>query len=52
MIVPNNIILAFVLFNSSTTCGETPSALESTRAIASVFVRTKAKRLKAWTCEA
>ena len=28
------------------------SAFESTRAIVNVFVRAKAKRLKAWTCEA
>ena len=28
------------------------SAFESTRAIANVIVRTKTKRLKAWTCEA
>ena len=33
-------------------CAQAPSAFESTRAIVNVFVRTKAKRLKAWTCEA
>ena len=32
-------------------CAQAPSAFESTRAIANVFVRAKAKRLKAWTCE-
>ena len=31
-------------------CAQAPSALESTRA--NVFVRAKAKRLEAWTCEA
>ena len=31
---------------------QAPSVLESTRAISNVFVRAKAKRLKAWTCEA
>ena len=33
-------------------CAQAPSAFESTRAIVDVFVRAKAKRLKAWTCEA
>ena len=33
-------------------CTQAPSAFESTRAIVDVFVRAKAKRLKAWTCEA
>ena len=33
-------------------CVQAPSAFESTRAIVLVFVRAKAKRLKAWTCEA
>ena len=33
-------------------CVQAPSAFESTRAIVNVFVRAKAKRLKAWTCEA
>ena len=33
-------------------CAQAPSAFESTRAIVNVFVRAKAKRLKAWTCEA
>ena len=32
-------------------CAQAPSALESTRAIGNVFVRAKAKRIKAWTCE-
>ena len=31
-------------------CVQAPSAFESTRAIVNVFVRAKAKRLKAWTC--
>ena len=33
-------------------CVQAPSAFESTRAIVNVFVRAKAKRLRAWTCEA
>ena len=33
-------------------CAQAPSSLESTRAIANVFVRAKAKHHKAWTCEA
>ena len=33
-------------------CSQAPSSLEYTRVIASVYVRAKAKRLKAWTCEA
>ena len=33
-------------------CSQAPSSFESTRAIVNVFVRAKAKRLKAWTCEA
>ena len=33
-------------------CAQAPSAFESTRAIANVFVRAKDKRLKGWTCEA
>ena len=33
-------------------CAQAPSAFESTLAIVNVFVRAKAKRLKAWTCEA
>ena len=33
-------------------CVQAPSACESTRAIANVFVRAKDKRLRAWTCEA
>ena len=33
-------------------CTPAPTSLEYTRVIASVFVRAKAKRLKAWTCEA
>ena len=33
-------------------CSQAPSALEYTRVIASVYVRAKAKRLKAWICEA
>ena len=33
-------------------CGQDPYSLESTRGIASIFERAKAKRLKAWTCEA
>ena len=32
-------------------CAQVPS-LESTRAIANVFVRAKVERLRAWTCEA
>ena len=32
-------------------CAQAPSAFESTCAIVNVFVRAKAKRLKAWTCE-
>ena len=32
-------------------CAQAPSAFESTRAIVDVFVRAKAKRPKAWTCE-
>ena len=31
---------------------QAPSAFESSRAIANVFVRAKAKRLKTWTSEA
>ena len=33
-------------------CSQAPSSFESTRAIVNVFVRAKAKRLKAWNCEA
>ena len=33
-------------------CAQAPSAFDSTRAIVNVFVRAKAKRLKAWNCEA
>ena len=33
-------------------CAQAPSFFESTRALANVFVGAKAKRLKAWTCEA
>ena len=33
-------------------CSQAPSSFESTRAIVNVFVLAKAKRLKAWTCEA
>ena len=33
-------------------CTPAPTSLEYTRVIASVYVRAKAKRLKAWTCEA
>ena len=33
-------------------CSQAPSSFESTRAIVNVFVRAKAKRLKACTCEA
>ena len=33
-------------------CSQAPSSFESTRAIVNVFVRAKAKRLKARTCEA
>ena len=33
-------------------CSQTPSSFESTRNIVNVFVRAKAKRPKAWTCEA
>ena len=33
-------------------CSQAPSSFESTRAIVNVFVRTKAKHLKPWTCEA
>ena len=33
-------------------CVQAPSAFETTRAIVNVFVRAKAKRLRAWTCEA
>ena len=33
-------------------CAQTPSAFESTLAIVNVCVRAKAKRLRAWTCEA
>ena len=33
-------------------CAQAPFAFESTRAIVNVFVRAKAKRLRAWTCEA
>ena len=33
-------------------CIQAPSAFETTRAIVNVFVRAKAKRLRAWTCEA
>ena len=33
-------------------CSQAPSSFESTRAIVKIFVRAKAKRLKAWTCEA
>ena len=33
-------------------CSQAPSCFESTRAIVNVFVRAKAKRFKAWTCEA
>ena len=32
-------------------CTQAPSGLESTRAIAKVYVRAKAKRIKAWRCE-
>ena len=39
-------------FNSSTIFSRAPSFLESIRAIAKVFVRARAKRLKACTCEA
>ena len=31
-------------------CTQAPSGLESTRAIAKVYVRAKAKRIKAWQC--
>ena len=30
-------------------CAQAPASLESTRAIANVFVRAKVQRLKAWT---
>ena len=33
-------------------CAQAPSSSENNRAIANVFVRAKAKRLKAWTNEA
>ena len=33
-------------------CSQAPSSLEYTRVLADVYVRAKAKRLKAWTCEA
>ena len=33
-------------------CSQAPSSFESTCSIVNVFVRAKAKRLKAWTCEA
>ena len=40
------------ILNRVQPCAQVPSAFESTRAFANVFVRAKAKRLKAWTCEA
>ena len=39
-------------YDCSKPCVQAPSAFETTRAIVNVFVRAKAKRLRAWTCEA
>ena len=52
MIVQNNITLDNLIYWNVQSCHQAPSNIQHTRTQATVYVRAKAKRIKAFKCEA